>query len=136
MKMRRAYRVPLAPRAIAILRELQAITGQGKFLFPSVRSAARCMSENTINAALRRLGFQKVEMTGHGFRSAASSMLNESGLWSADAIDRQLAHVDNDSVRRAYARADYWEECVRMMAWWADRCEEMRRGGVVVQLRA
>jgi integrase len=82
----------------------------------------------TINAALRRLGFAKDEMTGHGFRSAASSMLNESGLWNADAIERQLAHVDNDSVRRAYARADFWDERVRMMAWWADRCDEMRRG--------
>jgi integrase len=94
------------------------------------------MSENTINAALRRLGFSKDQMTGHGFRSAASSMLNESGLWSADAIERQLAHVDADSVRRAYARADYWEERVRMMTWWADRCDEMKRGGVVVPLRA
>ena len=90
MKMKRPHRVPLAPRAVAILRDLQAITGHGKFLFPSVRSALRsrccdrspamrCMSENTINAALRRLGFDKDEMTGHGFRSAASSMLNESG---------------------------------------------------------
>lgn len=135
MKMRRPHRVPLAPRAVTILRELQTITGAGKFLFPSVRSAQRCMSENTINGALRRLGFEKDEMTGHGFRSAASSMLNESGLWSADAIERQLAHVDSDSVRRAYARADYWEERVRMMDWWAERCGELRRGGVVVALR-
>ena len=94
MKMKRPHRVPLAPRAVAILRELQGITRQGKYLFPSVRSAARCMSENTINAALRRLGFAQDEMTGHGFRSAASSMLNESGLWNADAIERQLAHVE------------------------------------------
>lgn len=122
--------------AVAILRELRKLTGQGKLLFPSIRSAARCMSENTINAALRRLGFDKNEMTGHGFRSAASSILNESGLWNPDAIERQLAHVDNDSVRRAYARADFWDERVRMMAWWADRCDEMRRGGVVVPLRA
>jgi integrase len=136
MKMKRPHRVPLAPRAIAILRNLQPITGSGTFLFPSVRSADRCMSENTINAALRRLGFEKNEMTGHGFRSAASSMLNESGLWNADAIERQLAHVDNDSVRRAYARADFWDERVRMMAWWADRCEELQRGGNVVAIRA
>ena len=136
MKMRRPHRVPLAPRAVAILRELHAITGQGKFLFPSVRAATRCMSENTINAALRRMGFEKHEMTGHGFRSAASSMLNESGLWNADAIERQLAHVDANSVRKAYARADFWEERIRMMAWWADRCEEMRQGGVVIPLRA
>jgi integrase len=136
MKMKRPHRVPLSPRAIAILRTLQAITGQGKFLLPSVRSPMRCLSENTINAALRRMGFTKDEMTGHGFRSSASSMLNESGIWNPDAIERQLAHVDNDSVRRAYARADFWDERIRMMTWWADRCDELRRGAVIVQLRA
>jgi integrase len=91
------------------------------------------MSENTINAALRRLGFSKEEMTGHGFRAAASSMLNECGIWNADAIERQLAHVDADSVRRAYARADFWDERVRMMSYWADRCDAMRRGGDIVK---
>jgi len=134
MKMRRPHRVPLAPRPITILHELSTITGHGKFLFPSVRSPARCMSENTINAALRRLGFGKEEMTGHGFRSTASSMLNECGLWHPDAIERQLAHVDADAVRKAYARADFWEERARMMEWWADRCEEMRRGGAVIPM--
>jgi integrase len=94
------------------------------------------MSENTINAALRRLGFKKDEMTAHGFRSAASSILNECGLWNADAIERQLAHVDSDSVRRAYARADFWDERVRMMTYWADRLDEMRAGAPVIQLRA
>jgi integrase len=126
MKMKRPHRVPLAPQALTILRDLQKLTGGGKYLFPSVRTPMRCMSENTINAALRRLGFTKEEMTGHGFRSSASSMLNESGLWNPDAIERQLAHVDTDSVRRAYARADYWEERVRMMAWWADRCDGLK----------
>jgi integrase len=87
------------------------------------------MSEVTLNAALRRLGYGPDQMTPHGFRSAASSMLNESGLWHADAIERQLAHVDADSVRRAYARADFWEERVRMMAWWADRLDEWRGAG-------
>jgi integrase len=127
MKMRRPHRVPLAPRAVAILRDLQALTGRGQFLFPSVRSTTRCMSENTINAALRRLGFKQDEMTAHGFRSSASSILNESGLWSADAVERQLAQVDSDSVRRAYARADYWDERVRMMSWWANKCDELRQ---------
>jgi len=94
------------------------------------------MSENTINAALRRLGFKTDEMTAHGFRSAASSILNESGPWNPDAIERQLAHVDKDSVRRAYARADYWDERVRMVNWCAGKCEELRRGGVVLPLRA
>ena len=78
--MRRSHKVPLAPRALAILTQLKTIMGPGQFLFPSVRSPSRCMSENTINAALRRLGFTKEEMTGRGFRSAASSLLNESGL--------------------------------------------------------
>jgi integrase len=136
MKMRRAHRVPLAAQALGVLKRLHAITGQGKLLFPSVRSAERCVSENTINAALRRLGYGKDEMTGHGFRAAASSMLNESGLWNPDAIEAQLAHVDNNAVRRAYARADFWNERVRMMAWWADRLDTMRRGGEVVSLRA
>jgi integrase len=135
MKMKRPHRVPLAPQAMAILRDLQIITSHRKFLFPSLRSPVRCMSENTINAALRRLGFGKDEMTGHGFRSAASSMLNESGKWNADAIERQLAHVDHDRVRRACARADFWDERVRMMTWWADRCVELRQGGEVIPLR-
>jgi integrase len=126
MKMRRPHRVPLASQSLATLGKLKDITGAGRFLFPSVRSAKRPMSENTINAALRRLGFKQGEMTAHGFRSAASSVLNESGLWNPDAIERQLAHVEPHAVRRAYARADYWDERVRMMAWWADKCDELR----------
>jgi integrase len=87
MKMRRDHRVPLAPRAVELLRNLHSIMGKGRFLFPSVRSAARCMSENTLNAALRRLGFKQDEMTSHGFRAAAASIMNESGQWNADAIE-------------------------------------------------
>ena len=135
MKMRKPHRVPLAPRAVAVLKELRKLTGQGRFLFPSVRSFARCMSENTLNAALRRMGFKNEDMTSHGFRASASSMLNESGLWNADAIERQLAHVDGDSVRRAYARAEFWDERVKMMTWWADRCDELR-GRPVISLSA
>jgi integrase len=121
-----AIPLPLAPQAVALLRSLSALTGSGRFLFPSVRAASRYMSENTINAVLRRLGFAKEEMSGHGFRSAASSILNESGLWHADAVERQLAHVDNDAVRRAYARRDYREERARMMNWWAEKCHELQ----------
>jgi integrase len=102
-------------------------------LFPGQRTADRPISENTLNAALRRLGFDKTEMSSHGFRAAASSILNESGLWHPDAIERQLAHADNDSIRRAYARADFWDERVRMMTWWerllrqaAARCRDNR----------
>jgi integrase len=136
MKMRKPHRVPLPPRALSILKELRKPTGQCKFLFPSVRSVARCMSENTLNAALRRMGFKNEDMTSHGFRASASSMLNECGLWNADAIERQLAHVEGDSVRRAYARAEFWDERVKMMTWWADRCDELRRGGQVISLAA
>jgi integrase len=80
-------------------------------------------------------GWRSRRMTAHRFRSAASSLLNESGLWNSDAIERQLAHVTNDSVRRAYARADFWDERVQMMSWWADKCDELRRGGIMVPLR-
>ncbi|HTZ66208.1 MAG TPA: tyrosine-type recombinase/integrase, partial [Roseiarcus sp.] len=132
MKMRKPHRVPLAPRALAILEQLRILTGKDRFLFPSARSVTRCMSENTLNAALRRMGFTNDDMTSHGFRASASSMLNESGLWNPDAIERQLAHVEPDAVRRAYARADFWDERVRMMNWWADKCDELRRGGEVV----
>jgi integrase len=134
MKMRKAHRVPLAPRVLAVLKEVRKLTGEGRFLFPSIRSVARCMSENTLNAALRRMGFKNEDMTSHGFRASASSMLNESGLWNADAIERQLAHVDGDSVRRAYARAEFWDERVTMMTWWADRCDQLRRGGQIISL--
>ena len=126
MKMKRPHKVPLAEEALKLLRELEPVTGHGSFLFPSARSSKRCISENTLNAALRRMGFGKDEMCAHGFRAAASSILNEGGLWSADAIERQLAHVDNDSVRRAYARAEYWEERVRMMAWWAQTVDRLK----------
>ncbi|MDP3553076.1 integrase arm-type DNA-binding domain-containing protein [Methylocystis sp.] len=127
MKMKRAHRVPLAPQAVALLEELRSISlGRGPLLFPGQRSAERPISENTFNAALRRLGYGKEEVSAHGFRATACSMLNESGLWSVDAVERQLAHVESNNVRRAYARADYWDERVRMMAWWAKRCDEMR----------
>jgi integrase len=75
-------------------------------------------------------------MTSHGFRAAAASIMNESGQWNADAIEAQLAHVDGNAVRRAYARADYWDERVKMMAWWAGKCDELRSGGSVVPLQA
>lgn len=136
MKMRRLHRVPLAPQAIAILKELRAFTGRCELLFPGVRSPSRPLSENTLNAALRRLGYTKGDMSSHGFRAAASSLLNECGKWNADAIEAQLAHVESNAVRKAYARAEFWDERVRMMAWWADCCDEMRQGGLVIPLRA
>ncbi len=135
MKMRRAHRVPLSRQALEILRDLQPISGGGRFLFPSVRSAVRPMSENTLNAALRRLGYGTDEMTAHGFRALASTQLNEMSGWNPDAIERQLAHQEQDDVRRAYLHAaEYWPERVRMMQAWADHLDELRERGKVVPL--
>jgi integrase len=135
MKMRRPHKVPLPSQAIAILMQLRKITGHDKLVFPSVRSKLRPISDNTLNAALRRLGYSQDEATAHGFRATASSLLNESGLWHADAIERQLAHEDGDAVRRAYARAEFWDERVRMMQWWADKLDALREGAKVTPLR-
>lgn len=127
-KMRRPHRVPLPHQAVAILRSLHAITGRGRLAFPCVRTVLRPISENTLNAALRRMGYAKDEVTSHGFRATASTLLNESGLWNPDAIERQLAHVEANAVRRAYARGEHWDERVRMMQWWADRLDGLRAG--------
>lgn len=135
MKMRRPHKVPLPSQAIAILTQLRDITGHGTLVFPSVWSQTRPISDNTLNAALRRLGYSKDDATAHGFRATASSLLNESGLWHADAIERQLAHEDGDAVRRAYARAEFWDERVRMMQWWADKLDSLREGATVTPFR-
>jgi integrase len=114
MKMKEQHLVPLSKQALAILRELQPLTGNGRYLFPSIRTGERCMSENTVNAALRRLGYGTDEMTGHGFRSMASTLLNEQG-WHRDAIERQLAHAERDTVRAAYNYAEHLPERRKMM---------------------
>jgi integrase len=114
---------------------LQEITGNGRWLFPSVRTFTRPISENTLNAALRRLGYSSEEMCIHGFRSMASSRLNEMGRWNPDAIERQLAHQEANAVRRAYTHgADYWSERLQMMQAWADYLDGLREGGKVVPL--
>ncbi len=100
-KMRREHRVPLARQAVEILRDLKAITGHGSLAFPCVRATRQPLAENTMNAALRRLGYYQDQATPHGFRASAATLLNESGLWHADAIERQLGHVESDDVRRA-----------------------------------
>lgn len=119
MKMKRLHIVPLSSQAVEVLRKLQIYTGDGRFVFPCLRTPDRPISENTVNAALRRLGYEKEEMTGHGFRSMASTILNEHG-WQADAIERQLAHVEGNSVRAAYNYAEHLEVRREMMQWWAD----------------
>jgi integrase len=128
MKMRREHRVPLPRQAVTILRTLHTLTGRGEFVFPSIRTAARPISENTLNAALRRMGYTQDEVTAHGFRATFSTIANESGKWNADAIERALAHVENNNVRRAYMRAEFWEERVAMGQWWADLLDELRTG--------
>ncbi|WP_192180296.1 tyrosine-type recombinase/integrase [Mesorhizobium amorphae] len=125
MKMRRPHRVPLSRQAVSVLTSLREISGGGSLLFPSVRSGSRPISDNTLNAALRRMGYGKEEATAHGFRATASTLLNECGKWHPDAIERQLAHIENNDVRRAYARAAHWEERVKMMQWWADYLGEL-----------
>ncbi|MCA4902696.1 MAG: integrase arm-type DNA-binding domain-containing protein [Rhodocyclaceae bacterium] len=125
MKMRDAHIVPLSRQAVAILCELQPLTGRGRFVFPGARTNGRPMSENTVNAALRRLGFGSDQHTGHGFRSMASTLLNEQG-WNRDAIERQLAHAERDGVRAAYNRAEHLPERRRMMQAWADYLDDLR----------
>jgi integrase len=135
MKMRRPHRVPLARQSLAILRELQQLTGSGRYLFPSVRTSARPISENTLNAALRRLGYGTEEMCVHGFRGMASTRLNEMGRWSPDSIERQLAHQEANAVRRAYTHnAEFWSERVLMMQAWADYLDGLREGSKVAPL--
>src|SRR6185312_13159304 len=102
----------------------QALTGDGKYVFPSIRSPHRPMSENTVTGALRRLGYTGDEMTGHGFRSMASTILNEQG-WNRDAIERQLAHMERNSVRAAYNYAEYLPERRKMMQHWADYLDSL-----------
>ena len=124
--MRRPLKVPLTPQAVAIFKSMRKLTGDGRYVFPSLRSRDRPMSDNCLNGALRRLGYDNTEMTAHGFRAMACSLLNESGLWHTDAIERQLGHCEANEVRRAYARAEYWDERVRMMTWWSDRIDALR----------
>ncbi len=126
MKRRIEHRVPLPASAIAILEELGTYFGPKGFILPSVNSTRRPISENTFNATLRRLGFSKDEMTSHGFRSTFSTIANEASLWNPDAIERALAHVDANQVRRAYSRGQFWDERVRLASWWSDRLDEMR----------
>lgn len=134
MKMRRPHRVPLPRQAVTILRQLEAVTGTGDLAFPCIGRGLKPISENTMNGALRRLGFGSDVATAHGFRATASTLLNESGKWNPDAIERQLAHAENNEVRRAYARGEHWDERVAMLQWWADHLDALKAGGVVLRL--
>lgn len=128
MKMRRPHRVPLSQQVLTKLKALRPISGDSKFLFPSIRSSDRPITDNTLNAALRRLGYDKEQMTAHGFRAMASTLLNEMGIWNPDAIERQLAHVESNDVRRAYARGEHWDERIKMMQVWSDYLDHLQHG--------
>lgn len=135
MKARRAHAVPLSRQALEYLAELATLTGPTGYLFPASGKPNVPMSENTMNQGLKRLGYSSAEVTPHGLRTTGSSLLNESGKWHPDAIERALAHGDSDVVRGIYNRGQYWEERVRMMQWWSDYLDQLRQGGKVVQLR-
>lgn len=126
--------VPLSTQAVAILRDLQALTGRGRLVFPGVRDSRRPMSENTVNAGLRRLGYTTEQVTGHGFRHTASTRLNEMG-WNPDAIEEQLSHSDPNKIRGTYNKAKYLDERRRMMQAWADYLDGLRTGASVVPIK-
>ena len=119
--------VPLSTQAISILEGIKPLTGAGQYVFPSSRGDGRPMSDNTIRTALKSLGYDSDTMTAHGFRTTASTLLNEQG-WSPDAIERQLAHSPRDQVRAAYNRAQYLDERRRMMQSWSDYLDELKNG--------
>lgn len=134
MKMKALHIVPLPTQAVAILRELHPLTGAGKYLFPNVRTSTLPMADNTILAAIRSMGYTSAEMTAHGFRHMASTLLNEQGF-NADAIERQLAHKAS-GVRATYNAAEYLPERKRMMQQWADYLDGLKSGANVITLRA
>ena len=119
MKMKRPHIVPLSRQVVELLTKLKPLTGRGRWLFPSARRDGRCMSENAVRVTLRSLGYGNDDIVPHGFRSMASTLLNEQG-WPPDVIERQLAHVERNQVRAAYNRAEYLDERRRMMQAWAD----------------
>jgi len=125
MKMRRPHDVSLSTQALAILRDIWDLTQADGLVFPSIRSSVRPLSENAMNSALRRIGYAKDEMCAHGFRSSASTILNERGF-NPDVIEAALAHQDQDDVRRAYNRARYWSERVKLLQDWADLLDQFK----------
>jgi len=132
MKMKNEHVVPLTHQALNILAELKRIAGDSRYLLPG-RNPNKPISNNTLLFALYRLGY-KGKMTGHGFRAVASTALNESGLFSPDAIERQLAHGERNEVRGAYNRAEYLPERKRMMIWWSNHIEALEKGAEVIPL--
>ena len=132
MKMRRSHEVPLSRQVVAYLQELYALTGPDGYVFPAFHTSRRPLSENTVNQAFRRMGYAAGEVTAHGLRTTASTLLNESGKWSPDAIERSLAHADTNSVRAIYNRGRYWDERVAMHQWWSDQLDMLRDGATIL----
>lgn len=126
MKARRTHRFPLSKQVTRLLEEAQKHSGDQGYVFPAFCTSKRPLSENTMNAAFRSMGFGKDEVTAHGLRSTASTLLNESGQWNPDAIERALAHADRDQVRGAYHRATYWDERVKMAQWWSNYLDQKK----------
>lgn len=126
MKMREPHLVPLSTQTVNFMKSAEALSAGQRFVFSSLYPGNRPMSENTINSALRRLGYSGAEMTAHGFRATASTLLNESGKWNPDAIERALAHRDQNSIRGTYHRGQHWDERVRMAQWWSDYLDKLR----------
>jgi integrase len=133
MKMGIQHVVPLSSQSLAYLKQLKGLARPSAYLFPSLSSPLRPMCENTLNAALRRMGYGKDDMTSHGFRSTAATLLNECGLWHPDAIERSLAHGERNGVRAAYHRGAHWDERVRMAQWWSDHLDKLRAGAKPVR---
>ena len=136
MKTREPHLVPLSMQAVEILRELHALTGQGRYVFPGVRSRLEPMSENAILAALRRMGYSKTEMTGHGFRAMARTVLDEVLHVRPDYIEHQLAHAGRDPNGRAYNRTAHLAERRKMMQRWADYLDNLKAGADVIPLHS
>lgn len=134
MKMKQPHIVPLCTQAVEILTELRQLTGAAKYVFPSVRSFARPMSNNTVNAALRRMGYDKDTMTGHGFRAMARTILDEVLQIRPDFIEHQLAHAVRDPNGRAYNRTTHLSERHKMMQQWADYLDGIKQGAQVLSL--
>lgn len=134
MKMDDYHLVPLSRQVIGILQELRSFTGTGRYLFPSLRTRERPISDVTLNAALRRLGFTSEKQTAHGFRSIASTLLNELG-YPSDVIELQMAHKERNKVRAAYNRAQRLDERRKMMQAWSDHMDSLRDGAHVFHLK-
>ncbi len=135
MKMKQPHIVPLSSQAVEILKSLQPLTGRGRWVFPSHRSAIRPMSENAVNAALRRMGIEKEEMCGHGFRAMARTILDEVLQQRYEFIEHQLAHAVRDANGRAYNRTAHLEDRKAMMQLWADYLDGLKAGAKVLPFR-